>query len=94
MVLNEILRKKYSNINALATDWNNNITSTRILNQALKKCKINGIISRRKAIMNISNYAIEKDASETIAEGVYYYVNKNKSTNLSKAIVTIMKGMI
>ncbi|MFR2787465.1 MAG: hypothetical protein ACLTBX_01580 [Clostridia bacterium] len=95
MVLNEILRKKYSNINALATDWNNNITSTRILNQALKKCKINGIISRRKAIMNISNYAIEKDASETIAEAfVDYYVNKNKSTNLSKAIVTIMKGMI
>ncbi len=95
MVLNEILRKKHSNINALATDWNNNITSTRILNQALKKCKINGIINRRKAIMNISNYAIEKDASETIAEAfVDYYVNKNKSTNLSKAIVTIMKGMI
>lgn len=95
MVLNEILRKKHSNINALATDWNNNITSTRILNQALKKCKINGIINRRKAIMNISNYAIEKDASETIAEAfVDYYVNKNKSTNLSKSIVTIMKGMI
>lgn len=95
MVLNEILRKKHSNINALATDWNNNITSTRILNQALKKCKINGIINRRKAIMNISNYAIEKDASETIAEAfVDYYANKNKSTNLSKAIVTIMKGMI
>lgn len=95
MVLNEILRKKHSNINALATDWNNNITSTRILNQAFKKCKINGIINKRKAIMNISNYAIEKDASETIAEAfVDYYVNKNKSTNLSKAIVTIMKGMI
>ena len=95
MVLNEILRKKYSNINALATDWNNNITSTRILNQAFKKCKINGTINKRKAIKNISNYAIEKDASETIAESfVDYYVNKNKSTDLSKTIITIMKGMI
>ena len=92
MVLNEILR---SNMNALATDWNNNITSTRILNQAFKKCKINGTINQRKVIQNISNYAIEKDASETIAESfVDYYVNKNKATNLSKAIVTIMKGMI
>lgn len=95
MVLNEILRKKYSNINALATDWNNNITSTRILNQAFKKCKINGTINKRKAIKNISNYAIEKDASEAIAESfVDYYANKNKSTDLSRAIITIMKGMI
>lgn len=95
MVLNEILRKKYSNMNALATDWNNNITSTRILNQAFEKCKINGTINKRKAIKNISNYAIEKDASETIAESfVDYYVNRNKSTDLSKAIITIMKGMI
>ena len=95
MVLNEILRKKYNNINALATDWNNNITSTRILNQAFKKCKINGIINKRKAIKSISNYAIEKDASETIAEAfVDYYVNKNKATSLSKAIITIMKGTI
>ena len=95
MVLNEILRKKYSNINALATDWNNNITSTRILNQAFKKCKINGTINKRKAIKSISNYAIEKNASETIAEAfVDYYVNKNKATSLSKAIITIMKGTI
>ena len=95
MVLNEILRKKYSNMNALATDWNNNITSTKILNQAFKKCKINGIINKRKAIMDISNYAIEKDASETIAESfVDYYANKSEATDLSKAIVTIMKGMI
>lgn len=95
MVLNEILRKKYSNMNALATDWNNNITSTRILNQAFKKCRISGTINKRKAITDISNYAIEKDASETIAESfVDYYANKNKAKDLSKAIVTIMKGMI
>lgn len=95
MVLNEILRKKYSNMNALATDWNNNITSTRILNQAFKKCRISGTINKRKAITDISNYAIEKDASETIAESfVDYYTNKNNAKDLSKAIVTIMKGMI
>lgn len=95
MVLNEILRKKYSNMNALATDWNNNITSTRILNQAFKKCRISGTINKRKAITDISNYAIEKDASETIAESfVDYYANRNKAKDLSKAILTIMKGMI
>lgn len=95
MVLNEILRKKYSNINALATDWNNNITATRILNQAFAKCKINGRINQTKAIKNISNYAYRAKGQEIIAEAfVDYYANKSKATNLSKAIISIMKGMI
>lgn len=95
MILNEILRKKYSNINAIATDWNNNITSQQILNKAFQNCKINGRMNKIKSIKNISTYAIQKDASETIAEAfVDYYVNKNNATNLSKAIVNIMKGMI
>lgn len=95
MVLNEILRKKYNNINAIATDWNSNITSQQILNKAFQNCKINGRINKIKSIKDISAYAIQKDASETIAEAfVDYYANKNKATNLSKAIVNIMKGMI
>ena len=95
MVLNEILRKKYRNINALATDWNNDITSTRIINKAFAKCKINGRINQTKAIKNISNYAYKAKGQEIIAEAfVDYYINKNKATNLSKAIITIMKGMI
>ena len=53
------------------------------------------MLKKIKSIKNISTYAIQKDASETIAEAfVDYYVNKNKATNLSKAIVDIMKGMI
>lgn len=95
MVLNEIIRKKYNNINSIATDWNNNITSQQILNKAFQNCKINGRINKIKSIKKISNYAIQKDASETIAEAfVDYYVNKNKAANLSKEIVKIMKGMI
>lgn len=95
MVLNEILRKKYNNINALATDWNNNITSTRIINKAFAKCKINGRINQTKAIKNISNYAYRAKGQEIIAEAfVDYYANKGKATNLSKAIISIMKGMI
>ena len=95
MVLNEILRKKYKNTNALATDWNNNITSTRIINQAFAKCKINGRINQTKAIKDISNYAYRSKGQEIIAEAfVDYYANKSKATNLSKAIISIMKGMI
>lgn len=95
MVLNEILRKKYSNINALATDWNNDITSTRIMNKAFAKCKINGRINQAKAIKNISNYAYKAKGQEIIAEAFTdYYANKGKATNLSKAIISIMKGMI
>ena len=95
MVLNEILRKKYSNINALATDWNNDITSTRIINKAFAKCKINGRINQAKAIKNISNYAYKAKGQEIIAEAFTdYYANKGKATNLSKAIISIMKGMI
>ena len=95
MVLSEIIKKKYKDINVVATDWNNNITSQQILNKAFQNCKINGRINKIKSIKNISTYAIQKDASETIAEAfVDYYVNKNKATNLSKAIVDIMKGMI
>ena len=95
MVLNEILRKKYGNINALATDWNNDITSTRIINRAFAKCKINGTINQTKAIKNISNYAYKAKGQEIIAEAfVDYYANKGKATNLSKAIISIMKGMI
>ena len=95
MVLNEILRKKYDNINVIATDWNNNITSNQILNKAFQKCKISGRMNKVKAIKDISKYAIQIDASETIAEAfVDYYVNKNRATSLSKAIINIMKGMI
>lgn len=95
MVLSEIIKKKYKDRNAIATDWNNNITSQQILNKAFQNCKINGRINKIKSIKNISIYAIQKDASEAIAEAfVDYYVNKNKATNLSKAIVDIMKGMI
>ena len=95
MVLNEILRKKYSNINALATDWNNDITSTSILNQAFKKCKINDIINQKKAIKNISNYAYKAKGQEIIAEAfVDYYTNREKSSLLSKNIIKVMKGMI
>ena len=95
MVLNEILRKKYNNINAIATDWNNNITSQQILNKAFQNCKISGKMNKIKSIKSISTYAIQKDASEMIAEAfVDYYVNKNKATNLSKAVIDIMKGMI
>lgn len=95
MVLNEILRKNYINQNALATDWNNHITANKILDRAFKKCKINSIINKRTAIRNISKYAISSNASETISEAfVDYYANKSKATDLSKTIVTIMKGMI
>jgi hypothetical protein len=95
MVLNEILRKNYINQNALATDWNNYITANKILDRAFKKCKINSTINKRAAIRNISKYAIRSNASETISEAfVDYYANKSKATDLSKAIVAIMKGMI
>ena len=50
MALNEILKKKYINQNALATDWNNNITAQRIVNEAFENLKINDIMKKRKAL--------------------------------------------
>lgn len=95
MVLNEILRKKYSNINVIATDWNNNITSQQILNKAFNKLKISDIMTQKKLIRNISTHAVKYNSSETIAEAfVDYYTNKNKASKVSKAIIQIMKGMV
>lgn len=95
MALNEILKKKYTNLNAMATDWNNNITSQKIVNEAFNNLKISGIMQKRKALKEISTHAVKFNSNETIAEAfVDYYTNKNKSTRLSKEIVDIMKGMI
>lgn len=95
MVLSEIIKGKYKNTNAIATDWNNNITSNEILKKAFNKSNISGRINKINSIKNISNYAIQKDASETIAEAfVDYYINKEKSQILSKSIIEVMKGMI
>lgn len=95
MVLNEILKKKYNDMNVIAIDWNNNITSQEIINKAFNNLKINDMITKRRLIRNISIHSIKYNASETIAEAfVDYYVNKDKSTKLSKSIINIMKGMI
>ena len=95
MVLNEILKKKYINQNALVTDWNNNITSQKIVSQAFNNLKISGIMQKRKALKEISMHAVKFNSNETIAEAfVDYYTNKNKATRLSKEIIDIMKGMI
>ena len=95
MALNEILRKKYINQNALATDWNNNITAQRIVNKAFENLKINDIMQKRKSLREISTHAVKYNANETIAEAfVDYYANKNNARALSKEIVNVMKGMI
>ena len=95
MILNEILKKKYSTINLVATDWNNNVTAQKIVNMAFDKLKINGIMQRKELLKNISTHALKYNSNETIAEAfVDYYTNKSKSTDLSKTIVDIMKGMI
>lgn len=95
MVLSEILKKKYTDTNLIATDWNSNVTAQRIINKAFDKLKINGIIQRKEAIRNISTHASKYNSNETIAEAfVDYYANKSRATDLSKTIVDIMKGMI
>lgn len=95
MALKEILRKKYINQNALATDWNNNITAQRIVNEALENLKINDIMQKRKSLKEISTHAVKYNANETIAEAfVDYYTNKNNARTLSKEIINVMKGMI
>lgn len=95
MVLSEILKNKYTNINLIASDWNSNITAQRIIDKAFDKLEINGIIQRKEAIRNISIHASKYNSNETIAEAfVDYYANKSKATDLSKTIVNIMKGMI
>ena len=95
MALNEILRKKYINQNALATDWSNNITAQRIVNEAFENLKINDIIQKRKSLKEISTHAVKYTANETIAEAfVDYYTNKNNARTLSKEIINVMKGMI
>lgn len=95
MIVNEILKKKYSDTNLIASDWNGNITAQRIVNMAFDKLKINGIIQRKEAMKNISIHASKYNANETIAEAfVDYYVNKGKATDLSKTIIDVTKGMI
>lgn len=95
MALNEILRKKYINQNALATDWNNNITAQEIVNEAFENLKINDIMQKRKSLREISTHAVKYNANETIAETfVDYYTNKNNARTLSKEIINVMKGMI
>ena len=95
MALNEILKKKYINQNALATDWNNNITAQRIVNEAFENLKINDIMKKRKALKEISTHAAKYNSNEAIAEAfVDYYTNKNNARALSKEIVNVMKGMI
>lgn len=95
MVLSEILKKKYTDTNLIATDWNSNVTAQRIINKAFDKLKINGIIQRKEAIRNISTHASKYNSNETIAEAfVDYYANKSRATDLSKTIIDIMKGMI
>ena len=95
MALNEILRKKYINQNALATDWNNNITAQEIVNEAFENLKINDIMQKRKSLREISTHAVKYNANETIAEAfVDYYTNKNNARTLSKEIINVMKGMI
>ena len=95
MALNEILRKKYINQNALATDWNNNITAQKIVNEAFENLKINDIMQKRKSLREISTHAVKYNANETIAEAfVDYYTNKSNARILSKEIINVMKGMI
>ena len=95
MALNEILRKKYINQNALATDWNNNITAQEIVNEAFENLTINDIMQKRKSLREISTHAVKYNANETIAEAfVDYYTNKNNARTLSKEIINVMKGMI
>lgn len=95
MVINEILRKKYKDFDMIAIDWNNNITSKQIIDQAFDKLKISDIMQQRKMISKISTHAIKYDSSEAIAEAfVDYYTNGTKSETLSRTIIEIMKGMI
>lgn len=95
MVINEILRKKYKDFDMIAIDWNNNITSKQIIDQAFDKLKISDIMQQRKMISKISTHAIKYDSSEAIAEAfVDYYANGTKSETLSRTIIEIMKGMI
>lgn len=94
-VLHQIITKVNKNsINAIATDWNNNITSDKILNMAFDKLQVNDIIQKNILINNISQYAT-KSSSETIAEAFAdYYANKDKARLLSRTLVDVMKGMI
>lgn len=90
----EIIKSKYKDEKAIAFDWNNDITSKEIVNQAFTNLGINDKLTKTMLRNNISVYA-RKKYSETIGEAFAdYYANKEKSNILSKEIINIMKGMI
>ena len=75
-------------------DWCNSITSTEIVNKALKNIGITEYSEKYKIISNLSKYSLE-NASETIGEAFAdYYSNGSKSQKISKEIIKVMKGMI
>ncbi|HIU51416.1 MAG TPA: hypothetical protein IAB70_02140 [Candidatus Merdicola faecigallinarum] len=95
MVSFEIIKKlNKNNLKAMVFDYNNNITTDKIVEKAFNNLKIRDMMQKEKMINSISNYALT-DSSEMIAEAFAdYYCNKKKSNTLSKEIVKIMKEMI
>lgn len=91
----EIIRKvNKNNLKLMQFDYDNNVTTTYIVDKAFNNLQIYDNIQKEKTIKNISNYAL-KDSSETVAEAfIDYYCNKRNANILSKEIVKIMKGMI
>lgn len=91
----EIIRKINNNdTKAIAFDWNNHITSNKIVNEAFKKLQADDIIQKQMLIRNISKYSLT-DRTETIGEAFCdYYANRDKASLLSKTIIDVMRGMI
>lgn len=94
-IIYEIIKKKHNgNANLINNDWCNSITSTEIVNKALKNIGIISYQDKYKTLLNLSEYSLES-ASETIAEAFAdYYSNGRKAQKISKEIIKIMKGMI
>lgn len=94
MATAEIIKSKYKDDKAIIFDWNNDITTKQIVNQAFENLGIKDHSTKTMLRNNISIYARRK-YSETIGEAFAdYYANKEKSNILSREIVRIMKGMM
>lgn len=90
----EIIKKLNKNNNAIVFDWNENITSRKILQKSFNNLQVNDKISKEMLINNISKYAKESP-TEAIGEAFAdYYANKDKASMLSKEIIKTVKGMI
>lgn len=91
----EIIKKKYNgDLSLIDNDWCNSITSTEIVNKALKNIGVIDYKDKYKTISNLSTYSLD-NASETIGEAfIDYYSNGSKSQKISKKIIKLMKGMI